>query len=165
MKSSSLCMVKSSVCLPALLWMRRTLQSNSTSKDIGRRTDDLLFKDFPIFSNTAHGTITLDCRRHHFPHHNMLQTLRNSTLYLPLTGKGASCLWGGSYALEERQCDRKLGEKHQGLERSQENQDLGQSEEKHYCSSVLKKRRKKINKHKYKKWRKKMLFKRRALKR
>ena len=32
-----------------------------------------------------------------------------------------------------------------------------------YCSSVLKKRRKKMNKHKYKKWRKKMRFKRRAL--
>ena len=32
-------------------------------------------------------------------------------------------------------------------------------EEEQYCSGVLKKRRKKMNKHKYKKWRKKMRFK------
>lgn len=31
------------------------------------------------------------------------------------------------------------------------------------CSSVLKKRRKKMNRHKYRKWRKRMRFKRRAL--
>lgn len=39
----------------------------------------------------------------------------------------------------------------------------GRSSEKH-CSSVLKKRRKKMRRHKYRKWRKRMRFKRRALK-
>ena len=33
-----------------------------------------------------------------------------------------------------------------------------------YCSSILKKRRKKMNRHKYRKWRKRMRFVRRALK-
>lgn len=45
-----------------------------------------------------------------------------------------------------------------------EDASLVEGDEGKKCSSVLKKRRKKMNRHKYRKWRKRMTFKRRALK-
>ncbi len=146
--------------VPAFLRRKRTLYSGSSTG----RTEDLLSNEEVAFvrvSNRScpiHGTTTLGLTAFTTsPQNSMFRTWkRQSTLM-----KSLSDPFANSYEPLVDSCERVRPSFHpnnscaEGLESYHRGQQ---------CSSVLKKRRKKMNKHKYKKWRKKMRFKRRALK-